>query len=287
MVETLGEACELLGDLDLFPGAPPEREPSRHYRRWAYESAALDLALRQNGLAFGEVVERDPKPLTFVCSTRLGSFGEHGHKSSTEAIRKRLDRYPTLEFKLDPENDWDQALIDEIAELAPVRVLDLKGLYRGTPVDVETDPELYRAVAEKFPEAYLEDPDLEPEAAREALEPHADRVTWDAPLHSLADVKEMARKAINSKPSRFGSLQDLLAIYEHCEREGIAIYGGGQGEQQCGRGQIQYLASLFHADTPNDVAPSGYNDPAVPSGMPSSPMDPVPSETGFRWAEGN
>ena len=112
-----------------------------------------------------------------------------------------------------------------------------------------------------------------------------DRVTWDAPLHSLDDVKEMAIKAINSKPSRFGSLEELLAIYEHCEREGIAIYGGGQGEVECGRGQIQYLASLFHPDTPNDTAPSGFNDPAVPKGMPSSPMDPLPSATGFRWAD--
>jgi hypothetical protein len=139
-------------------------------------------------------------------------------------------------------------------------------------------------VAETFPDAYLEDPDINDET-REVLEPHADRVTWDAPLHSLDDVKEMARKSINSKPSRFGSLRELFAVYEHCEREGIAIYGGGQGELGPGRGQIQYLASLFHPDTPNDVAPSGYNDPAVPEGMPTSPMDPLPSETGFRWAD--
>jgi hypothetical protein len=281
---TLGEACELLGRLDLFNGVAPEREPSRHYRRWAYESAALDLALRQGGLALWEVVERDPAPLRFVCSTRLKGFGEDAN-STTEPITTRLEKYPTLEFKLDPENDWGPALIDQIAELAPVRVLDLKGLYRGTPVDVETDPELYRTVAEKFPDAYLEDPDLEPEAAREAIEPHADRVTWDAPLHSLADVKEMARKAINSKPSRFGSLEEIFSIYEYCAERGIAIYSGGQGEQECGRGQVQYLASLFHPDTPNDIAPSGYNDPSVPSGMPSSPMDPAPSEIGFRWAE--
>jgi hypothetical protein len=279
---TLGEFCDLAGGLDLFPGAPPEYEASLHYRRWAYESAALDLALRQNGLSLWEAVERDPAPLRFVCSTRLRGFGDG--MSSTEAIAKRLDKYPDLEFKLDPENDWDDELIAEIASLAPVRVLDLKGHYRGTPVDVETDPELYRAVAEAFPEAYLEDPDIN-DSTREVLEPHGDRVTWDAPLHSLADVKEMARKAINSKPSRFGSLAELLDIYEHCAREGIAVYGGGQGELQCGRGQIQYLASLFHPDTPNDVAPSGYNDPAVPPGMPTSPMDPAPSETGFRWAE--
>jgi len=281
---SLGEACELLGELDLFPNAAPERDASRHYRRWAYESAALDLALRQNGLSLWEVVERDPAPLRFVCSTRLGSFGDDGAKSSTEPIRKRLERYPGLEFKLDPENDWDADLIAEIAELAPVRVLDLKGLYRGTPVDVETDPELYAAVAEAFPDAYIEDPDLNAQT-REVLEPYDDRVTWDAPLESLDDVKELARRAINSKPSRFGSLQELLAIYEYCEQNGIAIYGGGQGELQCGRGQIQYLASLFHPQTPNDTAPSGYNDPSVPEGMPTSPMNPAQSETGFRWAE--
>ena len=235
-------------------------------------------------MALWEVVERDPSPLRYVCSTRLGSFGDEGRRSSTEAIEARLAKYPELEFKLDPENDWDAELIEEIAGLAPVRVLDLKGMYRGTPVDVDTDPELYRAVAEAFPDAYLEDPDLNDET-REVLAPHDDRVTWDAPLHSLADVKQMARKAINSKPSRFGSLKELLEIYEHCEANGIAIYGGGQGELQCGRGQIQYLASLFHSETPNDVAPSGFNDPAVPTGMPTSPIDPAQSETGFRWAE--
>ena len=279
---TLGELCTLFGELDLFPGAPPEREDSRNYRRWAFESAALDLALRQNRLALHEAIGRDPKPLRFVCSTRLGGFGDDGRRSTTEPLRKRLAKYPDLEFKLDPENDWDGDLIAELKELATVRVLDLKGLYRGTPVDVETDPELYRAAAEAFPEAYLEDPDLNDET-RAVLEPHADRVTWDALLHSLDDVKAHARKAINSKPSRFGSLAELLSIYAYCEAEGIAIYGGGQGEVEVGRGQIQYLASLFHPDTPNDTAPSGYNDPSVPDGLPTSPMEPVPSQTGFRW----
>lgn len=283
-VSTLGEFCELVGELDLFPDAPPDYEASRHYRRWAYESAALDLALRQARMPLHEAVERDPKPLTFVCSTRLSSFGDES-KSTTEPIRKRLEKYPGLRFKLDPENDWDDELIAEIAGLATVEILDLKGLYRGTPVDVETDPKLYAAVADAFPGAYLEDPDLN-EETRPVLEPHADRVTWDAPLHSLADIEALERqpKAINSKPSRFGSLRELLSVYEHCEREGIAVYGGGQGETGVGRQQIQYLASLFHPDTPNDVAPSGYNDPSVPDGLPTSPLEPRPASTGFRWA---
>ena len=281
--KTLGDFCAQVGGLDLFGGIEPEHPASLHYRRWAYESAALDLALRQAGAPLHEALGLDPKPLNFVCSTRLTSFdGEEG--SSTDAIRRRLDRYPGLEFKLDPENDWTAELIEEVGSLAPVRVLDLKGHYRGTPVDVETDPELYAAVAKAFPDAYLEDPDINPETAS-VLEADYDRITWDAPLHSLADITSLGRapKAINSKPSRFGSLEELLEIYEHCRREGIAIYGGGQGEVECGRGQIQYLASLFHPETPNDTAPAGYNDPAVPAGLPTSPIDPVPSETGFRW----
>jgi L-alanine-DL-glutamate epimerase-like enolase superfamily enzyme len=283
---TLGAFCDLAGQLDLFPGAPPERESSRHYRRWAYESAALDLALRQAGKPLHEAVGREPQPLNFVCSTRLSTFGDDESRSSTEALRKRLAKYPTLRFKVDPENDWDEELIEEIRELAPIDVLDLKGHYKGTPVDVETDPELYRRVAEAFAEAWIEDPDINDETGP-VLEPHADRITWDAPLESLASITSLERKprAINSKPSRFGSLQELLSVYEHCEREGIAIYGGGQGEQGPGRGQIQYLASLFHPGTSNDVAPSGYNDPAVPDGLPVSPMEPVPTPTGFRWAE--
>jgi L-alanine-DL-glutamate epimerase-like enolase superfamily enzyme len=282
--ETLGELCELVGELDLFAAAPPEYEASRHYRRWAYESAALDLALRQSGVPLHEAVGREPKPLTFVCSTRLGGIGEDAPPSTTEPVRKRLAKYPTLRFKLDPENDWADDLIAELQEIADVDILDLKGLYEGTPVDVETDPDLYRRVADAFPDAYLEDPDINDET-RPVLEPHADRISWDAPLHSLADVEERAQKAINSKPSRFGSLRELMSVYDYCEREGIAIYGGGQGEVGPGRGQIQYLASLFHPDTPNDVAPSGYNDPSVPDGLATSPMDPVPSETGFRWGE--
>ncbi len=110
---TLGELCELLGELDLFPGAPPVREPSRHYRRWAFESAALDLALRQAGKPLWKAVGRDLSPLYFVCSTRLTTFGEE-RRSTTDPVVRRLEKYPTLRFKLDPENDWDEDLIGEL-----------------------------------------------------------------------------------------------------------------------------------------------------------------------------
>src|SRR5512133_1399048 len=83
---TLRERCELLGGLDLFVDSPPARDSSRHYRRWAYESAALDLALRQAGRPLHDVLGREPRPLNFVCSTRLSTFGDEESRSSTEAV---------------------------------------------------------------------------------------------------------------------------------------------------------------------------------------------------------
>ena len=42
------------------------------HRRWAYESAALDLALRQAGTTLAEAVGREPQPVAFVVSPGLG-----------------------------------------------------------------------------------------------------------------------------------------------------------------------------------------------------------------------
>jgi len=281
------EFSERLDGIDLFPAGEPVREDvSRDYRRWAFESAALDLALRQAGTNLAQALGREPKPLNFVNSMRLAPF-EEGARSSIEPLRERLAAYPTLRFKLDPANDWDDELIAALAETGAVDSLDLKGFYKGTPVDVETDPELYAKLIETFPEAWLEDPDVTAET-KPLLDPVSDRVTWDAPIHSIADIEAMPwspPKTVNVKPSRFGPIRNLFAAYDYCEERGIGAYGGGQTELGQGRGQIQYLASIFHPDTPNDVAPGGYNDPkkATKPGLPSSPLEPAIEKIGFRW----
>ena len=56
---TIDSFAELLDGVDLFP-SPPEREVSVNYRRWAFESAALDLALRQAGTSLHEHLGREP-----------------------------------------------------------------------------------------------------------------------------------------------------------------------------------------------------------------------------------
>jgi L-alanine-DL-glutamate epimerase-like enolase superfamily enzyme len=281
---TFASFSELLEGIDLFPASLPERDDSRAYRRWAFESAALDLALRQAGTSLAAILGREPRPVDFVCSMRLSPFGSE-EPSSIDPLLARLEHYPTLRFKLDPTNDWDDELIAALVRTGAVDSLDLKGFYSGTPVDVETDPELYAKLIAAFPQAWLEDPDVNDET-RPVLDPVAERVTWDAPIHSVADIEAMPwpPRMVNIKPSRFGPVRELFAAYDHCEAKGIGAYGGGQTELGPGRGQIQYLASIFHPDTPNDVAPSGYNDPAQATapGLPDSPLEPRIDPTGFR-----
>jgi L-alanine-DL-glutamate epimerase-like enolase superfamily enzyme len=275
---TLRTFRERLDELELWPGEPV-RDVSRLYRRWAFESAALDLALRQSETALAAAVQRRPQPVNFVMSMRLP-----GEPPTTDRLRGWLERYPALRFKLDPTPAWTDDLMAELVELGVVDSLDLKGHYTGTVVDNPPDPEMYRKLVEAFPGAWIEDPALTGETDP-VLEPHRDRITWDAPIHSIADIEALpfAPKMVNIKPSRFGGLEELCAAYDYCDERGIRAYGGGQFELGPGRGQIQYLASLFHPDTPNDVAPAGFNDPTMPAGLPSSPLEPQPSPTGFRW----
>jgi hypothetical protein len=274
---TMGELCGLVESLDLFP-APPVRDVSRLYRTWAFESAALDLALRQAGRSLAEHLEREAAPVTFVVSLRLGE------PPSIDPVRRRLESYPTLRFKLDPTSSWDDGLIEELVATGAVDSVDFKGFYRGTVVDQPPDPDLYGRVTKAFPDAWIEDPALTPETDP-ILEPHRDRITWDAPIHSIADVEALpfAPRMVNIKPSRFGPLRELFAAYDYCAEHGIGAYGGGQFELGPGRGHIQYLASLFHPDTPNDVAPSDYNLAEPPPGLPVSPLQPAVEAVGFRW----
>jgi hypothetical protein len=246
----------------------PAMAASRDYRRWAFDSAALDLGLRQAGRSLAELVGRAYRPVRFVASTRAD-------------VEPYLALNPELEFKLDVEEDWDRERMDRLAALDRVRVLDLKAYYRGTSVDLAPDPAQYRAVVEAFPAAVIEDPWLE-DGCREALHGAEDRLSFDAPVHSFDDLDglPLAPRWLNVKPSRFGTVRKLLECVDACEQRGIRMYGGGQFELGPGRRQIQRLASLFYADGPNDVAPSEYNDGGARPGLATSPL-PAPDGAGF------
>jgi L-alanine-DL-glutamate epimerase-like enolase superfamily enzyme len=273
---TLASFSRHLDPLDLFPKRPSQAG-YRDYRRWAFESAALDLALRQAGQSLGEVLAIAPRAVRFVSSMSLGT------PPNLEPLLGWLELYPDMGLKLDVGVGWDDALVERLAATGAVEVVDLKGAYRGTPVDLDPDPELYARVAHGLPGAWIEDPALTPQTEA-VLAAHRDRITWDAPIHSLEDIRALsfAPRMLNFKPSRFGRLESLLDGYDYCRQAGIAVYGGGQWELGPGRDQIQYMAALFHPDAPNDVAPRAYNAPEPTPGLPASPLAPRPARTGFR-----
>jgi SAM-dependent methyltransferase/L-alanine-DL-glutamate epimerase-like enolase superfamily enzyme len=266
------DELELYSGIQLPPGFP------KTFRRWAFESAALDLALRQAGISLTDALGRRCQPVSFVNSPLLDA-------DPIGVIQRRLEAYPTLRFKLDPSPDWGQALIDELAATGAVTTVDLKGQYPPqAPIAIEPNPDLYQRLAKGFPDAWLEDPGLTP-ATSEVLQPHHDRITWDLPVRTPQDIEQLPipPRAVNIKPARHGTLQRLLDVYDHCAMHGIATYGGGMGELGPGRGQNQYLASIFHPHAPNDIAPVPYNDHEPPPDLPASPLKPTPDMIGFRW----
>jgi L-alanine-DL-glutamate epimerase-like enolase superfamily enzyme len=275
----LGDFCELIDGLDLFGHEPEHGDVSRLYRRWTFHSAALDLALRQAGRPLHAVLKRPPQPLTFVVSLRLGE------PPMMTPMTNRLRHYPTLRFKLDATSSWTPELIAGLVATGAVDSVDFKALYHGTVVDQAPDPALYARVVEAFPTAWLEDPDVVSADTAAVLAEVHDRITWDAPIHSIADIEALpfAPRMVNLKPSRIGGLRKLCDTYDYCAEHGIGAYGGGQFELGPGRGQAQYLASLFHPDTPNDLAPVGFNQNEPAPGLPASPLSPAPDAVGFRW----
>ena len=275
---TLGSFCDHLAAIDQWP-LPPEWDMARRWRNWAFESAALDLALNQAGRALHEVLGRAPAPLRFVNSLGLGD------PPTFDPIRRRLDRHPELRFKVDATAAWGPDLIDEVAATGTVEIVDFKGHYGLETPEGTQLLDMYERVVEAFPDALLEDAHDLPEVTR-LLAGEAHRISYDAPIHSVVDLDAtpLAPRAVNIKPCRVGDLRSLLDVYAAVQERGLVTYGGGMGELGVGRGQIQLLASLFHPDGPNDTAPSGYNHDTPAADLPSSPLAVVPAPSGFRQA---
>ena len=275
---SFGGFSDHLDGVALFPAGEPAQSVFRNYRRWAVESAALDLALQQAGTNLASQFDRTYSPVRFLVSTQLAE------PPTGQRVFDWLDRDPTLEFKLDPTPEWTPALVEQLAETGAVRTLDLKGLYENTEVDLPADPELYELVLSGFPEALVEDPDLTGET-RPLFEGHEHRVAWDYPIRGVGAVDDRPWQPdwLNIKPSRFGSVESLLDTVDYAREHDIRLYGGGQFELGVGRGQLHALASLFYPEGPNDIAPGGYNVPDPPADLPGSPLAPPADPVGFGW----
>ncbi len=200
------------------------------------------------------------------------------------AVNRRLALYPGLRFKLDPTSSWDEPLIAELRATGAVDSVDFKGLYTGSIVDQPPDPLLYRRVVEAFPQAWIEDPKLTPETDA-VLAAHRERFSWDAPIHSIADIEALPYppRMVNIKPSRLGGLRSLLDAYDYCARREIGNYGGGQFElgRRARADPVPGLA--VPRRRPQRRRADGLQPPRPGGGPPSSPLAPAPSAVGFRW----
>ena len=155
---TLGSFCDRLAELDQWP-VPPQWDMARWWRNWAFESAALDLALNQAGRSLHDLLGREPRPLRFVNSLGLGD------PPTFDPIRTRLELHPGLRFKLDAAPAWTPELIDEVAATGAVEIVDFKGRYGIEVEDLPALVTMYERVIAAFPDALLEDGHDLPEVA--------------------------------------------------------------------------------------------------------------------------
>lgn len=272
---TLAAFLHHLDTIEMW-AAPPEMELARNWRRWTFESAALDLALRQAGTTLADALGRTPQPVAFVTSFGLGDPPDIGK------VAARRELHPTVGFKLDVAPSWTQEIMDRVAAVEGVATIDFKGQYGIEVQDEAALVAMYERALATFPEAVLEDPHDLP-AVVDLLRPIAHRVSYDAPVTSVETLAATTLPVgiVNVKPCRVGRLPELSRLYAHCEEAGIRMYNGGMGELGAGRGQAQLLAALFHPDAPNDIAPSDYNLAAPPADLPTSPLAAAPAR-GFR-----
>lgn len=268
---SLKKFSELISKIKLFPEDKQPDVLQKNYRKWALESAGLDLALRQNKKHLPNLLNKQYSPLRFVVSPSM-------EKTNIDKLRDLIEKIPGIEFKLDVKPDWNEKTIKEIAELKRVKIVDFKSHYKNLGMDPSF--ELYKKVAKGIPDAILEDPVIN-EKTRDAFKGSEHRVTWDKPIISLKTVKNLPIeiKYLNIKPSRFGSIKSLFEVIEYCLKENIQMYAGGQFELDIGRGQAQLIASMFYPKTPNDIAPLPYI--YEEKNLPQSPLKNIDSK-GFR-----
>ena len=94
-------------------------ELAEGFRRWAFESAVLDLALRQNELGLGEALGRQERagPLRRLDTRRSRALARGRARARVQARRRE---------------GLGSRLLRGLRELDRVRVVDLKAYYRGT-----------------------------------------------------------------------------------------------------------------------------------------------------------
>jgi hypothetical protein len=289
---TLGNLSAHFDTLDVGPARDVHSDDKPGFQRWAVESAALDLALRQAGTDLATLAGLAWAPVEVSLSMGLGD------QADTAKLEGWLARDPAVTFKLDTSPQWTDDVVAQLTQLprGAISTVDFKGLYVGDwTTHPAPDPEQYRRVAQQLPDALIEDAQLTVDVRAALTQVGAlDRLTWDYPITtpstvpgldgSTAKFSDMRPGAINIKPSRSGAIDVLLATIEACDNAGLPCYSGGQFELGVGRTQVQTIASLCFPDGPNDCAPAMFHG-ATPERLEAvtGPVTPPAGHIGFGW----
>ena len=133
--------------------------------------------------------------MTFVVSLRLGE--PPVDRAAARAASSATRRCASSSTR---PRSWTDELIAALVETGAVDSVDFKGLYKGTVVDQPPDPELYRARRRGLPRRVdrgsRRDHAGDRRGARAA---YRDRITWDAPIHSIARHRGAAVRAADGQ----------------------------------------------------------------------------------------
>ena len=250
--QAAGPVLDLAGDAHARLALGPVRGPAR----------SPPLGLRER-----RARPRAPPGRADACTTCSGASRSRSPSSSPPSLPDGTPgaparRCPGMRFKLDPRATGTRRSSTSSPRSTRRRGRLQGGVQLARRHERTPPPSLYRLVVEALPDALIEDPDVtDPEKAA-ILEPHRDRITWDALIHSVADVDALPfpPKVLNSKPSRFGSVPRAVRLLRHlCRARDRAVRRRPVRARPRPRPDPVPRVALPPGTPPNDVAPGEYN----------------------------
>ena len=160
--------------------------------------------------------------------------------------------------------------------MSRVDTLDLKGQYKGTVVDNPGGPVLYGLVAESFPQAWIEDP----RADSWKRTPSSNRIGTASPgtrrsIRSRTSRRCRSRRGRSTSSPRASDRSGGSSRPTTTARSTVSGCTAADGSSSASAGTRSVPRVLFHSDSPNDVAPAGYNLDPLDPGLPQSPLAPA------------
>ena len=235
----------------------PGLHAARDYRRWAFESAALDLALRQAGAARRGRRAAGAAALRRLDAARRARLAGRATGSSSRSTRFRASG---------TWRTWTPG-----RDRAHPRVRSQGALPRH-PVDSVPDAAFHALIAGHFPEAVLEDVSLDADVLA-ALAGDLGRVSFDAPIHSLADVDALPCRSGTSTSSRRASARSRASSSASTPAwsAGSSCTAAASSSSASGAARSGDREPLLpgHAERRR---PPAYNAPEPVAGLPQSPL---------------